>query len=328
MDRCSDFQRIHIAPAFAAADNGYLSFDAEPSSRVSEPINVEGPGPFDQWTPAISSSGDEVPDTHDLPNLITKEGETGTFWTSASILVLIFSCVVALLALACLGLGQFIIKHIRTQVLTSHTTWQILPLVEKRAVLSSCKRNSGPAWAVAQSVLYGKCERLLYFGPRAPTLLSYISITTSDDLVEDSEDEKFHDALDITPSLSVRDLPPHDSPSLDLTSPPLTPTPSPTPYDRSTPSQMNAPPALDPEQRELPTRPSWSLRVATPIPAPPSLPLMHPRSRAYRAVPGFDIALAMQLRPGLGLGADPAWMVRFLMAIFGWFAVALTGGGR
>ncbi|KIJ11367.1 hypothetical protein PAXINDRAFT_84249 [Paxillus involutus ATCC 200175] len=54
--------------------------------------------------------------------------------------------------------------------------------------------------------------------------------------------------------------------------------------------------------------------------------LIHPRRRAYRsAVPEFDIALAMQLRPGLGIGADPAWMVRFLMAIFGWFAVALTG---
>jgi len=50
------------------------------------------------------------------------------------------------------------------------------------------------------------------------------------------------------------------------------------------------------------------------------------RRRAYRSqVPEFDIALAMQLRPGLGLGADPAWMVRFLMAMFGWFAVLLTG---
>jgi hypothetical protein len=32
----------------------------------------------------------------------------------------------------------------------------------------------------------------------------------------------------------------------------------------------------------------------------------------------------MQLRPGLGIGADPAWMIRFLMAIFGWFTVLLT----
>ncbi|KAK0484974.1 hypothetical protein IW261DRAFT_1459809 [Armillaria novae-zelandiae] len=41
----------------------------------------------------------------------------------------------------------------------------------------------------------------------------------------------------------------------------------------------------------------------------------------------LDIALAMQLRPGLGVGADPAWMVRFLMSMFGWFVVTLSGSG-
>ncbi|PPR06751.1 hypothetical protein CVT24_013058 [Panaeolus cyanescens] len=39
----------------------------------------------------------------------------------------------------------------------------------------------------------------------------------------------------------------------------------------------------------------------------------------------IEIALAMQLRPGLGVGADPAWMVRFLMSMFGWFAVLVSG---
>ena len=42
----------------------------------------------------------------------------------------------------------------------------------------------------------------------------------------------------------------------------------------------------------------------------------------------LDIALAMQLRPGLGAGADPAWMVRFLMAMFGWFAILVSGQGE
>ncbi|KXN91363.1 hypothetical protein AN958_01020 [Leucoagaricus sp. SymC.cos] len=32
----------------------------------------------------------------------------------------------------------------------------------------------------------------------------------------------------------------------------------------------------------------------------------------------LEVALALQLRPGLGSGADPAWMVRFLMAMWGW----------
>ncbi|KAK0205149.1 hypothetical protein DFS33DRAFT_737398 [Desarmillaria ectypa] len=49
------------------------------------------------------------------------------------------------------------------------------------------------------------------------------------------------------------------------------------------------------------------------------------RSRVTRSP--IDIALAMQLRPGLGLGADPAWMVRFLMSMFGWFVVMLSGSG-
>ena len=42
----------------------------------------------------------------------------------------------------------------------------------------------------------------------------------------------------------------------------------------------------------------------------------------------LDIALAMQLRPGLGVGSDPAWMVRFLMAMFGWFAILVSGQGE
>ncbi|PPQ69154.1 hypothetical protein CVT25_004535 [Psilocybe cyanescens] len=49
-----------------------------------------------------------------------------------------------------------------------------------------------------------------------------------------------------------------------------------------------------------------------------------PSARAIVRSP-FDIALAMQLRPGLGAGADPAWMVRFLMAMFGWLAVVVSG---
>ncbi|KAM6501042.1 hypothetical protein JOM56_004056 [Amanita muscaria] len=41
----------------------------------------------------------------------------------------------------------------------------------------------------------------------------------------------------------------------------------------------------------------------------------------------IDVALAMQLRPGFGVGADPAWMVRFLMSVFGWFAIMIAGRG-
>ena len=44
--------------------------------------------------------------------------------------------------------------------------------------------------------------------------------------------------------------------------------------------------------------------------------------------PEIDIALAMQLRPGLGEGADAAWLVRFLMGIFGWVTVMVSGNGQ
>ena len=43
-------------------------------------------------------------------------------------------------------------------------------------------------------------------------------------------------------------------------------------------------------------------------------------------MPELDLAFALQLRPGLGLGADAAWVVRFLMAMFGWMTVFVGGG--
>lgn len=52
-----------------------------------------------------------------------------------------------------------------------------------------------------------------------------------------------------------------------------------------------------------------------------------PAPRRHTPRSPLDIALAMQLRPGLGLGADPAWMVRFLMSMFGWFAILISGRG-
>ena len=40
-----------------------------------------------------------------------------------------------------------------------------------------------------------------------------------------------------------------------------------------------------------------------------------------------DLALAMQLRTGFGETADAAWLIRFVMALFGWIAVLVGGGG-
>lgn len=313
--------RMDIGPVSVAANSGYLSFDT-----VHEPTIAEGLVPPGQRIMSVISSGDEVPIMHNLPDLVTKYGKAD-FLASVSTLFLIFSCAIALLALACVGLRLYATKHLHAQILWSHKAWQNLPHVEKHAVLSSCRRDpdTGTVIAVTHSILDEKSEDLPYFSARASDLLSCVSITTSDDLQEDSEDEKFHDALDILPSLNVQDLPSPDSPSRDCSLPPIATALNPTQDNRSTPPHAYVHPAIDPEAREPLVCHPWSLQVASSVPAPPSQPLNHPRSRAYRAVPEFDIALMMQLRPGRGVGADPAWMVRFLMAIFGWFAVALTG---
>jgi hypothetical protein len=41
-----------------------------------------------------------------------------------------------------------------------------------------------------------------------------------------------------------------------------------------------------------------------------------------------DVALAMQLRTGFGMTADGAWLVRFVMAVFGWVTILLGRGGE
>jgi len=93
------------------------------------------------------------------------------------------------------------------------------------------------------------------------------------------------------------------------------------------------------------TQPSWSVRASEsqPLSVPGAyifdpLPLPFSESttetgevtrRPYsERNPEIDIALAMQLRPGLGEGADAAWLVRFLMGIFGWMTVMVSGNER
>lgn len=51
-------------------------------------------------------------------------------------------------------------------------------------------------------------------------------------------------------------------------------------------------------------------------------------ARTGTAAPAIDLALAMQLRTGFGATADAAWLMRFLMALFGWIAVIVRGGGE
>ena len=57
--------------------------------------------------------------------------------------------------------------------------------------------------------------------------------------------------------------------------------------------------------------------------APEMVQVQRPRQQIPRQP--LDIAFALQLRPGLGLGADSAWLVRFLMAMFGWMTFFIGG---
>ncbi|KAI0759280.1 hypothetical protein BD413DRAFT_598300 [Trametes elegans] len=91
-----------------------------------------------------------------------------------------------------------------------------------------------------------------------------------------------------------------------------------------------------PSSSPLPT--SLPLRAGSPTPQvpgalfaddAPELMVEVPRARARRGTTPrqpLDIAFALQLRPGLGLGADSAWIVRFLMTMFGWMTVLIGGG--
>ncbi|KAF8128965.1 hypothetical protein EV363DRAFT_1451445 [Boletus edulis] len=266
---------------------------------------------------------------------------------SAPLVVLAFSCVAAFLALACTALTLYIIKSLRSQMLVSKTAWELLPRFWRCP--RSQENTSAPVkeHLSCRGSLLLQTERLLdveeesaqRHGSRPGNRPLYFDAVSDMESEWDDMDEKYHDALDMTPLPPIHDLPLEDNVSRPshFDDPPLpsmgSNPPDQTTADRSTPSLIR-------ELCSAPvSRPAWSVR-ATDSPAlglssrqggvdATPQPLIHPRRRAYRSpVPEFDIALAMQLRPGLGIGADSAWMARFLMAIFGWFAVALTGNAR
>jgi hypothetical protein len=126
--------------------------------------------------------------------------------------------------------------------------------------------------------------------------------------------DEFHDAVNgdsrtSTPRARPADLPPV------IAEPWLVPlplSPSSSPLRRTIQLQGDAP-----VEGALP--PAWSMVV----------PGEQPRTGAHtsNAAAAVDLALAMQLRTGFGMTADAAWLVRFVMALFGWVAVLVGGTG-
>ncbi|KAI0267319.1 hypothetical protein BC834DRAFT_870861 [Gloeopeniophorella convolvens] len=126
-------------------------------------------------------------------------------------------------------------------------------------------------------------------------------------------DDEFHDAVDgdsrtSTPRAALSELP------LPVAKPWLVPLPqSPTPSPLRQPLQLHD----DPPEGTSP-RPAWAVVTSDDQP--------RADARAGNAATAVDLALAMQLRTGLGVTADAAWLMRFVMALFGWVAVLMGGG--
>ncbi|RDB28175.1 hypothetical protein Hypma_001539 [Hypsizygus marmoreus] len=136
-----------------------------------------------------------------------------------------------------------------------------------------------------------------------------------------------------SPQLSTIALPPSTSTPTSIPAPPAPAHLSIIP--RTVPSSSSSPSSSPSSSSSSTTTTTATKPTPTPTAQKPTsttltplIPLTNPLQGIRRPRSALDIALAMQLRPGLGVGADPAWMVRFLMSMFGWFALLISGAGE
>ena len=132
-----------------------------------------------------------------------------------------------------------------------------------------------------------------------------------------------------------------DTPKVEHDDPDLLPLPN---HDNQQSPSTSPRRSISRERTSTNVPPPWSVRASESQPLsipgaytfdPLPLPFSEVRSgtgeitrRPYSdRNPEIDIALAMQLRPGQGEGAEAAWLVRFLMGIFGWVTVVVSGNG-
>lgn len=291
----------------------------------------------------LRDQGETLLNASDVGIGSTTVPHSGRPHSTVSLLVLVFSCIAAFLALACVMLGLYVTKYLVSRMLASERAWDLLPRFRKPVPASSqpgaaAFECGNPSIADTLSFL-PSVTQVRSCGTEKCVLLEEEKAACSDvasDMDSDSDDiEKYQDALDMTPMPTSYDLPPEDVNA--FTDPPLPeihhPSVSSPPF-QALHRHLDSP-LMSEVVSTGPSRPLWSIRASASPPlgltssqaASDTAPQLieHARRRAYRSVPELDIALALQLRPGLGLGADSAWMVRFLMTIFGWFAVALSG---
>lgn len=238
----------------------------------------------------------------------------------------------------CTVTALYAMDFIKAKLFNSHDLYDVLPGVEKgglgapqgrvgvkekQLILDSSKEEQEEAFNEKNDPEAGNTSHPASPSagtPSPPPPYPEAEVQDSGDSLEDAPDAE-HDDPGLLP------LPEHtanESPS--------------TPPRRSMNFQMR-------ERTSTNLPPSWSVRASEsqPLSIPgayvfDSLPLPFSEvtmesgevtQRPYSdRNPEIDIALAMQLRPGLGEGADATWLVRFLMGIFGWVTVAVSGGGR
>ncbi|KAF5384335.1 hypothetical protein D9615_003197 [Tricholomella constricta] len=133
------------------------------------------------------------------------------------------------------------------------------------------------------------------------------------------------------PQETLKEETPHNALSLSESIPgsfPTSPSPPPAPLPAPAPAHLSPLPRAIASSPSSPPASTSSASTVTPSATRAGAIQQQNRAGSNRLrTPrsALDLALAMQLRPGLGAGADPAWMVRFLMALFGWVAVLVSG---
>ncbi|KAH9064542.1 hypothetical protein EDB87DRAFT_1597996 [Lactarius vividus] len=163
------------------------------------------------------------------------------------------------------------------------------------------------------SIIREKAPVLVTATVNEPPLGVLVDIDTDTSVAGD----EFHDAIDSDSRTSTPRVVPSDLPPI-VAEPWLVPLPSsPTssPLRRVVQLHEDAP-----VEGESPPA-AWAMMV----------PDEQPRSGARTgtaAAAAVDLALAMQLRTGVGMTADAAWLMRFVMALFGWVAVLVGGSGE
>ena len=284
---------------------------------------------------------------------------------SKPIIVMAVSCAIALLVVSCAAVVLYIAEIMKKSIFRS--TWNILPQLEKTFVShgtqggsrevkhvekrSLCSANEGDSfdphpWSekvpmpgafvlikTPPAISDHPIRLLLPWTSSRSTSLSDAENDESDSGEE--PDEKFFDAESADSDASPHGLSRPTSAPTQIPPPPGLPALA---AEAATVTAVAV--ARSPNMREVEstpistpisgTRPSWSVRAqeaSALVHAQDSNEHRRKHGRGIATAPGLDAALAMQLRPGLGIGADAAWLVRFVMALFGWCAVLMSGRG-